>query len=62
MQLTAVRVEGPYEGRYFAGVPIRVTAIPAPGFVFDGWGPDLPESPELRLTPDADTTLRATFR
>ncbi len=36
-RLTAVAVEGPFTGRFWKGLPVTVTAVPAEGFTFAGW-------------------------
>ncbi len=51
----------PWTGRYFRGVPIRVEALPAPGYRFEGWA-DTPGSDPVRsLTLDGDRVLAAVF-
>ncbi len=60
-ELTTIDVEGPFIGRYFRGVPVRVRAVPSPGFVFAGWSGGLGGDPELLLEPDGDVSLTAVF-
>jgi len=53
----------PWSGRYFPGVPLPVTAIPAPGYRFAGWTGDVVGSdPSLTLTLTRATSLRARFQ
>lgn len=60
--LTAVTVDGPFTGRYFRGVPVTVTAVPAPGFELRGWSiDDLGAEPTVVLSPDGDLSLTARF-
>ncbi len=60
--LTAVTVEPPFQGTYFLGVPVTVTALPAPGYTFAGWSdPTLPASPTITLDPTGDVQLVARF-
>ena len=62
IQLTAVTVESPYTGTYFQGVPLSVTAIPQPGWVFQSWGGDVTSTEEtLFLFPSDDVRLGAHF-
>lgn len=60
--LTAVEVEGPFEGTYFQGVPVTVTAIPAAGHTFREWSdPSLPADPTVTLAPTQAVGLVARF-
>lgn len=62
LQLTGASVQGPFTGTYFRDVPVRVTAVPAPGFEFVGWS-EAALGPErtLRLSPDGDLAVTAIF-
>lgn len=52
----------PWRGVYFSGSSVRVTAAPAPGYVFAGWSnPDLPSTPSITLTVHAACTLAPRF-
>jgi hypothetical protein len=52
----------PWQGVYFQGIPVQVTAAPAPGYRFAGWDPpDLPQSPAITLTLDAAQALTPRF-
>jgi len=52
----------PWQGVYFQGIPIHVTAAPAPGFRFAGWEPgDLPPNPAITLTVSAPLTITPRF-
>ena len=54
--------ELPWQGIYFQGIPVQVTAIPAPGYRFAGWEPaDLPQASTLTLMPQAIQTLSPRF-
>lgn len=44
-----------------AGIPMRFTAVPAPGMVFLGWGPDRLLDPELTVEPGRERRLRPVF-
>jgi hypothetical protein len=63
-QLTAAEVAPPFSGVYFLGIPVTVTARPAPGFTFDGWSdPSLPATPTVRLPAEGlPGPLTARFR
>jgi hypothetical protein len=65
-ELTAVAVDAPFEGVYFQGVPVTLTAVPAFGYTFDGWSdPDLSADPTVVLDPDGPVgpvSLVARFR
>ncbi len=52
-----------FRGRYFRGVPITITAVPAPGYEFVGWQ-DRPDLPEAQFTTvlGRDLMLAAQFR
>ncbi len=52
----------PWQGVYFQSVPVQITAAPAPGYRFAGWGPpDLPQNPVITLTLDAAQTIAPRF-
>lgn len=52
----------PWRGYYFSGVPIRVTARPAPGYRFAGWEESaVPDSASLVIDPDQGLVLTARF-
>jgi hypothetical protein len=52
----------PWQGIYFQGIPIHITAVPAPGFRFAGWDPpDLPQTPTITLTVNAALTISPRF-
>jgi hypothetical protein len=52
----------PWQGVYFQGIPIQVTAAPAPGFRFAGWGPgSLPQNPAITLTVSGPLTVTPRF-
>jgi hypothetical protein len=47
----------------YPGAPLDITAIPDPGFEFDGWsGGITSDLNPLTITPDSDLTLTASFR
>lgn len=55
-------VAQPWQGRYFPGVPITVTALPRPGYRFVSWqGPTASNQASVTLTLSADTALTALF-
>lgn len=45
----------PWQGIYIQGIPIRVTAVPAPGYAFAGWDPTGPG--DLTISASATLTL-----
>jgi hypothetical protein len=65
--------ELPWQGEYFQGVDIQLTAVPAPGYHFVEWAcvasltaadatcPDLPPNPEVTLSLDGDLSLTPRF-
>lgn len=60
--LTAITTPAPFEGQYYQGVPVPVTAVAAEGWRFVGWedaslGTDATVLVEL----DGDTTVTAVF-
>lgn len=59
-------MEYPWSGFYFQGVPVKITAIPNPGFKFDHWLPNTLFSSnnntlELSITPTVDANFTAVF-
>jgi len=52
----------PWNGIYFTGVPVTITAIPEEGWEFTGWSDNaIPAEPEIRLTPENDLNITAIF-
>ena len=52
----------PWKGLYFRDVPIRIEALPAPGYQFKGWSGDYSATEALlHLTLTDDLTLKAQF-
>jgi len=52
----------PWSGLYFKNVPVTVTAIPEPGFVFTGWtGTVNSSSPNIEIDLNSATTITANF-
>ncbi|MFV1885356.1 MAG: CotH kinase family protein [Balneola sp.] len=51
----------PWQGRYFSGVPIQITAIPKPGFKFAGWSDDPELNSSSRIITTGTTTYTANF-
>jgi uncharacterized repeat protein (TIGR02543 family) len=50
-----------WKGVYFKGVPIKITAVAKPGYVFSGWkNPDSKDA-SLSLIPNKDLSLTAIF-
>ncbi len=60
--LEAITVGEAFEGTYFFGVPVKLTAHAAEGFSFTGWSlPVLGADPQATLEPDGDVVLVAEF-
>jgi hypothetical protein len=60
--LTAISVDSTWSGIYFRDVPITLSAVPAPGYVFDGWSdPELPQQETVVILPDGDYAVTALF-
>jgi len=58
--------ELPWSGVYFKGVPVRITAIPNPGYTFDHWSPNTyfnvnNYQDELLITPTGNAAFTAWF-
>ena len=54
--------ELPWQGLYWQGIPLRVTAVPAPGYRFAGWNPPaLSQRPEITVTLHTTVTLTPRF-
>lgn len=61
-QLTVVEVTPPFTGRFWMGIPVSITAVPAEGWSFSGWTDEsLGTEPALELVLDEGGTLTATF-
>ncbi|MFN5417764.1 MAG: CotH kinase family protein [Flavobacteriia bacterium] len=59
-------MEYPWSGVYFNGVPVKITAIPNPGYTFNYWAPNALFSSnntnaELLITPSIATSFTAWF-
>lgn len=52
----------PWSAAYFRGVPLEVTALPAPGFEFAGWREASEEGSALTLLPEDGLHRTALFR
>lgn len=64
IKLNTIKIDQfPWEGTYFKGVPVILEAIPAQGYVFNGWSGDYSsESSSITVVPDlADIALHAHF-
>lgn len=52
----------PWQGVYFQGIPIQITAVPAPGYRFAGWDPpELEQRAAITLTAHAAQTITPRF-
>ena len=52
----------PWTGIYFNGIPVKLTAIAKPGFVFSYWsGASTSTNSEITITPNADFSVVAHF-
>ncbi len=52
----------PWEGIYMNGIPIKLKAIPSPGYKFSGWDqPSLPDTFYVEITPSSDLSIIAFF-
>lgn len=61
--LSVLSVTPPFDGDYYEGVPVTVTAVPVGGYVFVGWSDaSLGASPTVTLPMNADTALTALYR
>ncbi|MES2645065.1 MAG: CotH kinase family protein [Myxococcota bacterium] len=59
--LAVVTVDAPFDGRYYQGVPVTLTAEPTEGWVFTGWDDGLGAAPTITVPMDGDTVLTARF-
>ncbi len=59
--VNGMAVSVPWQGMYFLGTSIQVTAVPSPGFAFAGWEGAPEASPQIRLSVDGPISLRARF-
>jgi hypothetical protein len=54
--------EFPWQGTYFDGVPVTVTAVPATGYRFAGWtGTIIADSAKMKISLPLNTNLTARF-
>jgi len=54
--------EYPWTGTYFQDIPVKLTALPAPGYTFTGWtGVEDTDSPSITVTITKDTSITAHF-
>ncbi|MCP4539794.1 MAG: hypothetical protein GY832_21865 [Chloroflexi bacterium] len=52
----------PWQGTFFQGLVIQVSAVPTPGYRFAGWDPpDLPQTPIITLTANTAMTITSRF-
>lgn len=51
----------PFDGVYFAGMPVELEAIAQPGYRFAGWAGTDNDSASAAFTPQSDTTITAVF-
>ena len=52
----------PWQGTYFQGVDLQLSAVPRPGYRFLDWGtPDLPPTPDLTISLSEDLALTPRF-
>ncbi len=53
----------PFQGTYFRGVPVTLTATPAPGYAFKRWsGASQSTNPEITLSLNGNIQIQAIFR
>jgi hypothetical protein len=53
----------PWQGVYFQGTVVRVTAVPEPGYCFAGWLPaELPQTPVITLSVSGPQTFAPRFQ
>ena len=63
IQTGTIGVDDPanWSGIYFQGVPVQITAVPAPGYRFAGWKETGSQETELILMLTEDVILTAVF-
>ena len=62
LKLTNIDVCDAFSGIYFLGNPVKIEAVPAPGYAFDSWSdPLLPNSEVVSIDPAGNYTLSANF-
>ena len=59
-RLELVTVEAPFQGSFYQGIPLSVTAIAPAGYRFDRWS-GVDAGPTLDLSLEGDVSLRAIF-
>ncbi len=62
IRMNSVAIDSAWTGIYFAGVPVQLTAEPAPGMRFRGWSDNaLPADAVVEIAPAGDYALTAAF-
>jgi hypothetical protein len=62
LQLNTIEVKEAFAGTYFQGVPVTITALPAPGYTFVGWSdPTLPGDATIEIDASQAVNLVAYF-
>ncbi len=62
LKLTEIEVSDSFSGTYFLGNPVKITAVAAPGYVFDSWSdPLLPTTKSVAIDPIANYGLTCNF-
>ncbi len=63
IQLNSLRLTNyPWTGTYFREIPIPLTAIPDPGYLFVGWSdPSVPQTEQINITLYNDYTINVIF-
>ncbi len=63
IQLNSLRVQSEnWSGGYFQGVPIELTAVPAPGYTFTNWSGDINSTePSIVVNLTEDVIIQANF-
>ena len=63
IQINTLTIEAlPWTGTYFKGAPVELTAIPQPGYVFDGWSdPSSSGTPTIEVDLAQNYSVTATF-
>ncbi|NLD49428.1 MAG: hypothetical protein GX660_19920 [Clostridiaceae bacterium] len=56
-----------WSGEYFKGMPIEITAVPNPGYIFEGWKSSNEDeinqkAENITIVPDKDVSLSAVFK
>lgn len=62
IELAVIAVDEAWNGKYYLGVPVRLRAVPSPGYAFAGWSdPTVSQTEEIQIDPPGAYSIAAKF-